>query len=154
MNNYDNYDVICFYVRLKINLILSYLFTEIVRYLYIYLTKSNISVLICTPDILKVKLINLYRLNQRLHKNEMKHCQVWLTLFQCARRWLWPRKHSPNVGTMWTHRLRHWPNIVPTLGERLGCIILLPSRSVMQNERFLPCCGGGGGTVSKAVTQH
>ena len=28
-------------------------------------------------------------------------------------------KRSPNVGTMLAHRLRHWPNIVPTLGERL-----------------------------------
>ena len=27
----------------------------------------------------------------------------------------------PNVGTMLAHRLRRWPNIVPTLGRRTFC---------------------------------
>ena len=33
--------------------------------------------------------------------------------------------HSPDVSTMLAHRLRRWPNIVPTLSERLvfaGCL--------------------------------
>ena len=28
-------------------------------------------------------------------------------------------RRSPNVGSMLVHRLRRWPNIVPTLGESL-----------------------------------
>ena len=28
-------------------------------------------------------------------------------------------RHSPNAGTILAYRLRHWANIVPTLGERL-----------------------------------
>ena len=28
-------------------------------------------------------------------------------------------QQAPNVGTMLAHRLRRWPNIVPTLGKRL-----------------------------------
>ena len=49
---------------------------------------------------------------------------------------------------MWTHRLRHWPNIVPTLGERL-VFAGLYHITVVKNERS----SFAGGTVSKAVAQ-
>ena len=39
--------------------------------------------------------------------------QHWVNIFQQT------RNVHPNVGTMLAHRLRRWPNIVPTLGERL-----------------------------------
>ena len=38
---------------------------------------------------------------------------IWLTHFPVITR------RSPNVGLMLVHRLRHWPNIKPTLSERL-----------------------------------
>ena len=43
--------------------------------------------------------------------------------------WRANTKHSPNAGTLLVHRLRRWPNSVPTLGECLvfavWCVSLL-----------------------------
>ena len=48
-------------------------------------------------------------------------------------------RHSPNAGSMLTHRLRGWPNIEPTLGERLVIVWLEVEAQPSKHKTFAQC---------------